>query len=249
MDIAKKRNVGGNTCVPFLCSMLGSAFWFKYATLIGYNPTMIIVNTMAIVMNSGYLWIYYLFCGRKPLVHRYLMAILALIATTYWYVDYVLEDREDARCKLGLIACCISVLFTASPLVLIGHVIETRSTEALPLLLIASTFLVSVLWLLYGMVLGDTFVTESPTGSFIALQVQNGISVVFGLVQLALFAIYPRRRGSPASPETIRDGEDARRDLTSTTRLQQSGRKVLDSVLRERVAVVDPLQLGRTGRK
>lgn len=69
-----------------------------------------------------------------------------------------IDDVEESRQTLGLISSAVTILFFASPYASLYHVIKVKNTESLPFYLIASTFVVSVQWLLYGILLEDTFI-------------------------------------------------------------------------------------------
>ncbi|CAN1847258.1 Bidirectional sugar transporter SWEET2a, partial [Linum perenne] len=58
-------------------------------------------------------------------------------------------------------------------------VIKTRSVEYMPLFLSIATFLMSVSFLAYGLLKGDTFIA-----------VPNGIGAILGIVQLGLYYHY-----------------------------------------------------------
>lgn len=86
---------------------------------------------------------------------------------------------------VGILCCLCSLLFCASPLTLVSEVIRTKSTEKLPFGLIFSSFLVTLLWFLYGYLTDDGFI-----------QFPNAIGALISGVQLILFIVYPSKRKS-----------------------------------------------------
>ncbi len=90
------------------------------------------------------------------------------------------QSREDPKTLAGTLACISSLVFCGSPLASVSDVIKTKSTEKLPFLLILSSFLVTIMWFLYGFALNDAFI-----------QVPNAIGALISGVQLYLFVIYP----------------------------------------------------------
>lgn len=76
---------------------------------------------------------------------------------TLLYIHRV-ESIDTAKTNLGLICCVVTILFFAAPLASLLHVIKVKSTDSLPYHLIFATFIVSLQWLIYGIVLGDKFI-------------------------------------------------------------------------------------------
>lgn len=76
----------------------------------------------------------------------------------------------------------MSVLFFAAPLSMLLHVIRVKNSESLPFSLIASTFFVSLQWLIYGVLIDDAYV-----------EVTNFLGCLLSGTQLLLFVIYPSR--------------------------------------------------------
>ncbi|CAN1847257.1 Bidirectional sugar transporter SWEET2a, partial [Linum perenne] len=73
----------------------------------------------------------------------------------------------------------VSLRFMDSHLRQLNLVIKTRSVEYMPLFLSIATFLMSVSFLAYGLLKGDTFIA-----------VPNGIGAILGIVQLGLYYHY-----------------------------------------------------------
>lgn len=82
----------------------------------------------------------------------------------------------------GYLCCIVTVVFFAAPLTMLMHVVRVRNSESLPFPLIASTFVVSLQWFVYGLLIDDTFV-----------QVPNLLGCLLAGAQLALFVVYPSR--------------------------------------------------------
>lgn len=74
----------------------------------------------------------------------------------------------------------MTVCFFAAPLTVLMHVIKTKSAESLPLPLIATSFIVSLEWLIYGIIISDPFI-----------QLPNFLGCLLSLSQLSLFVCYP----------------------------------------------------------
>lgn len=58
----------------------------------------------------------------------------------------------------GIMCCIVTVCFFAAPLTSLVHVIRVKNSESLPLPLIATSFFVSLQWLIYGVLISDSFI-------------------------------------------------------------------------------------------
>lgn len=78
----------------------------------------------------------------------------------YIYFSHIYKYTKIYNSKLwsGFICCAVTVLFFAAPLTMLFHVIKVKNSESLPFPLIASTFFVSLQWLIYGVLIDDAFV-------------------------------------------------------------------------------------------
>lgn len=73
-------------------------------------------------------------------------------------------------------------LLIGFPMIGLKDVIRTQSTESLPFPLILMGFLVSLAWLVYGVILNSMFMV-----------LQNVIAVLLSGFQLSFFLIYPSK--------------------------------------------------------
>lgn len=93
------------------------------------------------------------------------------------------DNVETVKTRIGLMCCLGSIIFCASPLVSLAEVFRTQSTDILPFPLIFTTFLVTGLWWLYGIIIQNSFV-----------KYPNLIGFALSGFQLFLFIVYPSKR-------------------------------------------------------
>jgi len=183
--VRTQGEAGDVSGLPFAVGCLGCSLWLKYGLLIE-DGAMISVNLSGLVLQAMYLAYYYRFCvGSVSLsaVRRQILTVVALVSAVYWYLDVYEADRQLAQYRLGCVAAASSIGFTAAPLVSLAEVIRSKSTEVLPLPMIAATFVVMLQWCLYGVLIDDAFV-----------QVPNLVGTFISGFQLLLFLVYPRQR-------------------------------------------------------
>ena len=123
---------------------------------------------------------------------------------------------------LGLVGVCLSVILMGSPLATLHTVIKERSTNSLPFLTSATTFLNALSWTLYGVI-----EVNDPI-----LYIPNIIGLLLATVQLCLFVVY----GMPSEtvPETSYDVIDSVKHADKTdgnlkTALVKSDKKIVGS--------------------
>lgn len=118
-------------------------------------------------------------------MRQFTMILLVLVCAII-YSQYEV-DVEQAKAHMGVLCCLVTIMFFAAPLASLMHVMKVKSAESLPYPIILSTFVVSLLWFLYGVIINDKFV-----------QVPNFLGCILCGFQLSLFVYYPRTPPSPS---------------------------------------------------
>ncbi|KAH7854011.1 hypothetical protein Vadar_009084 [Vaccinium darrowii] len=96
---------------------------------------------------------------------------------------FILHDHHHRKVFVGSVGLVVSVAMTSSPLLVMKQVIETKSVEYMPFYLSFFSFLACSLWLAYGLLSHDIFIT-SP----------NLVGTPSGILQLVLYFTY-RNKG------------------------------------------------------
>src|SRR6218665_439359 len=119
---------------------------------------------------------------------RRLIILLSLLSMTHFYTFV----SSDPSALIGLAASASSLMFCASPLASVRQVFASRSTENLPFPLIVSSFMVSMLWLLYGTLIQNSFV-----------QFPNACGALISGLQISLFFIFPSKSKTQVCPLSL----------------------------------------------
>ena len=153
--------------------------WLKYGVLTE-ESTLILVNFIGSALFFSYTVVFFIFCVNKREVIRQMMVISCIILSATLYTLFETDDEKSIRVigkqthrpvgrkiltfhllympALGLLCCCLAVLFFASPLTMLAHVIRTQNTDSLPFPIIVASFFVCLLWTAYGVLIGDRFI-------------------------------------------------------------------------------------------
>ncbi|XP_049533941.1 sugar transporter SWEET1-like [Anopheles darlingi] len=178
-DIYRRGSSKGVSPVRFIVgcslSLLQLQYFLKLQspTLIG---TSICTLTFSVLYSLCYLW--YTPVESRGALYKVLLTVGVPTAAIYAYGcqgdDAVITDR------LGLIITVLALMFIALPLTQLGTIIRAKSTAGLPLPAIAASTGASILWLLYGLLIHNSFIV-----------VQKIIALALCTLQLSLFIIYP----------------------------------------------------------
>lgn len=174
----QKKSTGDSSGFPFVCGFLSCSLWLRYGYLTG-ERIVTIVNIVGSTLMLLYTMMYYVFTvNKKSYVRQFAIAFIILL-TAILYTKYE-EDKAEAVKIMGLICCGVTVLFFAAPLTMLLHVIKVKNTESLPFPLISASFLVSLQWVIYGLIIDDAFI-----------QIPNFLGCILSGLQLSLFICYP----------------------------------------------------------
>jgi solute carrier family 50 protein (sugar transporter) len=176
--IRQRGSTEGTAVAPFLLTSISCICWLGYG-VIRSDRTVIFVNTVGFIVQSIYLYYYFIKTRVKSRLNKLLTFELLVAVGTYYFV-YGDTSQEGKENILGIICMVLNILTIGSPLFDIGQVIRSKSTESLPFMLCVGNMVVSVQWLLYGVLVDDFY-----------MKVPNAVAVVISAIQLSLFVIYP----------------------------------------------------------
>ncbi|XP_049295301.1 sugar transporter SWEET1 [Anopheles funestus] len=179
----RKKSTGDTSAFPFISGFLSCFMWLKYGVLTE-ESTLILVNFIGSALFFSYTVVFFIFCVNKREVVRQMMLISCIILSATLYTMFESDVEKSVRI-IGLLCCCLAVLFFASPLTTLAHVIRTQNTDSLPFPIIVASFFVCFLWTAYGVLIGDRFI-----------QVPNLLGGILAGIQLTLYVIYPKPKAS-----------------------------------------------------
>ncbi|XP_008554953.1 sugar transporter SWEET1 [Microplitis demolitor] len=178
-DIYKKGSSEGFDAKPFVGGIGIGMLMFQYAFILN-DPAMIKVNMFGLTTSILYVTVFYLYSPNKTAMMKLIAKTLGLASIFLAYAKF--ENPEYIEFRYGLLTTVLLLMLIGTPLMNLGQVIKTKSTEILPFPLIAMGTVVSFLWLLYGIIIDNGFIVF-----------QNVVGLFLYIVQLSLFAIYPSK--------------------------------------------------------
>lgn len=178
------KTTGPSSPTTFVAGLLSSSLWFLYGVTISDKST-IIVNTIGVLLQFCYVICFYIYTIKKSTVLKLMAIVSTVLLLVLLYLHYE-TNPEIKRYRMGLMCTCVTIMFFAAPFVDLRKVINSRSTESLPFPIILMTFLSSMQWLIYGILISDPF-----------MEIVNVIGTLLSSFQLSLFVVF--RGNQPAA--------------------------------------------------
>ncbi|XP_076756590.1 sugar transporter SWEET1 [Xylocopa sonorina] len=175
--IIKSGTTGNNSALAFVTCYTSCLLWLRYGMLI-QDQFILLVNLFGAILQASYVYVFIVYSVQKIRIIRQIVAATCFLALVYFYSFYE-DDRLLATKYVGFLSCTLTVLFFASPLMMLAHVVRVKSTESLPFPIIVASFVVSCLWFTYGYILDDQFI-----------QIPNFFGCALSAFQLCFFLIY-----------------------------------------------------------
>lgn len=176
-DIYFKKSTKNVDPMPFIGGLGMSLLMLQYAFIL-QDFAMINVNVIAFLLNILYTGFYYSYCPTKSNLLTTVAKTAALVAIFIGYAQ--LEHESKIEFRFGIIVTTVMFLLLASPLVHLGEIFKTKSTEMLSFPLIFMATIVTFQWLLYGLIIDNSFIVF-----------QNAVGFTLSASELLLFAIFP----------------------------------------------------------
>lgn len=176
--IHKQRSCNKLSAAPFLAGLGCTALWLRYG-LLAEEWEIITVNLVGLSFQIIYLSFFVVYSKQRLRLMKQLLILVIFLALIFWSI----ENSSHQANKLflaGSVASMSSLVACASPLATIQDVLKTKCVASLPFPIIASSCVVSLSWLTFGLLKDDNFIVFS---NIVALGISGA--------QLGLFIVYP----------------------------------------------------------
>ncbi|GKV31292.1 hypothetical protein SLEP1_g39999 [Rubroshorea leprosula] len=187
--VIRKRSTEEFSCLPYIVALLNCLLYTWYGLPVvscrWENVTLITINALGIIFEVSFILIYFWFASAKGKIKVATRAtsVILVFCTAAVISAFVFHDHPHRKVFVGSVGLVASVAMYASPLVVVKQVIQTKSVEFMPLHLSFLSFIVSSLWLAYGLLGHDLFLA-SP----------NLVGSPLSIFQLVLYCKYRGRQ-------------------------------------------------------
>ncbi|KAJ8498337.1 hypothetical protein OPV22_008889 [Ensete ventricosum] len=183
--IVRNKSTEQFSGLPYIYSLLNCLICMWYGLpWVSYGVILVAtVNSIGAAFQLAYVSLFIRFAdsSRRLRMSGLLIGVFSVFALII-YTSLELCDHPTRQMFVGYLSVASLISMFASPLFIINLVIRTRSVEFMPFYLSLATFLMSISFFAYGMLLHDFFI-----------YIPNGIGTVLGVVQLLLYAYYSRK--------------------------------------------------------
>lgn len=173
--IHTRKSCNKLSAAPFLAGLCCTALWLRYG-FVADEWEIITVNVVGLTCQIIYLSFFLVYSKQRLRLMKQLLILVIFLALVLWAI----ERSVDKLFLAGSLASMSSLVACASPLATIQDVLKTKCVASLPFPIIASSCVVSLSWLTFGLLKGDDFIVFS-----------NVVALAISGAQLALFLIYP----------------------------------------------------------
>eukprot|EP01029_Cantina_marsupialis_P027539 TRINITY_DN7725_c0_g2_i1.p1 TRINITY_DN7725_c0_g2~~TRINITY_DN7725_c0_g2_i1.p1 ORF type:complete len:235 (-),score=49.88 TRINITY_DN7725_c0_g2_i1:25-729(-) len=174
--ILKQKDVKDFSCVPYYCTFLNCCLWSVYS-LVEELWEVLVINGVGFAAELAFIIIYGSLTTDKKKLFAYMVPVLMVSGIGVAIAFFAGDNAGDI---LGWMAFGLCMVMYASPLAAVRTVIEKKNAYCMPLATSVMCTLNGIAWTAYGIVTG-----------YFTIWVPNGFGFFLGLVQLALFMIYP----------------------------------------------------------
>ncbi|KAG2615708.1 hypothetical protein PVAP13_3NG041880 [Panicum virgatum] len=136
---------------------------------------------------------------KKKLVILIVSLFLAIFAMTILISCFIIHTHH-------IIGVLSAMLMYGSPLVAVKRVVRTRSVEFMPFYLSLFSFLTSLIWMVYGLLGRDPYIT-SP----------SCVGCATGILQLVVYCIYSRSKERPKTQNNMGNDMEVATGCKDTT--------------------------------
>ncbi|XP_015598628.1 sugar transporter SWEET1 [Cephus cinctus] len=179
--IVKKGTTGETSGLAFVTCFMSCSLWLLYGILKN-DSFIVLVNVFGTSLQLSYTFVFILYSVKKSVVIKQFAVAICFVTAMYMY-SFSEPDKALATKWTGLLSCGLTIIFFASPLTMLAHVMKVKSAEGLPFPVITASLIVSCLWFIYGCIQDDPFI-----------KIPNFLGSILSAFQLSLFVIYPGKK-------------------------------------------------------
>ncbi|TKW24884.1 hypothetical protein SEVIR_3G079100v4 [Setaria viridis] len=199
--VIKEASVREFSCVPYILALFSTLTYSWYGfPVVSYGWENLSVSgtcSIGVIFETLFISIYIWFAPREKRKFVMLMVslVLAIFCVTACVSSLIIHTHHMRKVFVGSIGIVTAMSMYSSPLVAVKQVMRTKSVEFMPFYLSLFSFLTSLIWMIYGILGRDPYIT-SP----------NAAGCFTGILQLAVYCIYSRCK---EPPKKLSDTEQA----------------------------------------
>ncbi|GKV17385.1 hypothetical protein SLEP1_g27900 [Rubroshorea leprosula] len=188
--IWRKKSTEDFHSIPYLTALFSAMLWIYYALLKSSSDAILLItiNGLGCIFKSTYIAIYITYAPKQARISTLKLLFLFnfLGFCSMFLPSYFLVKGLQRVQIVGWICMIFSLMVFAAPLSVVRLVIRTKSAEFMPFFLSFFLTLSAFMWLFYGLLLRDWYIT-----------IPNVPGLILGLLQMVLYVVYRPRTEHP----------------------------------------------------
>ncbi|XP_073139069.1 bidirectional sugar transporter NEC1-like [Henckelia pumila] len=178
--ICKRKSSKGFQAIPYSVSLFSASLLLYYAILKTNAMLIVTINSVGCVIESIYLFLYFVYAPKKAKMFTVWLIIVDLGALGLVTVISLFAFKGSDRVSLvGWTCAAVNLAVFAAPLSIMKQVIRTKSVEFMPFSLSFFLTLCATMWFFYGFFIKDYFIA-----------CPNVVGFLLGVIQMILYLIY-----------------------------------------------------------
>ncbi|XP_017972712.1 PREDICTED: bidirectional sugar transporter N3 [Theobroma cacao] len=183
LRVYRKKSTEGFQSIPYVVALVSAVLWIYYATLKSNAFLLMTINSFGCFVETIYTVVFIIYAPKKAriLTMKLLLlfnfgGLLLILLLTHFF------SKGPSRIHIVGWFCVVSSAGVfAAPLSIMRLVVRTKSVEFMPFALSFFLTLSAIMWLIYGVLLKDFYIS-----------LPNIIGVVLGMIQMVLFVVYKK---------------------------------------------------------
>ncbi|XP_074295735.1 bidirectional sugar transporter SWEET15-like [Silene latifolia] len=178
--IYRKKSTESFESMPYVVALFSAMLWIYYAILKTKEYYLVSIK-VGCVIEALYIVIYLAYASKTARICRaklFLSLNLAAFSMIVIIIQLIPSNSSKRVLVLGYLCAIVSIAVYAAPLSIMVKVIQTKSVEFMPFALSFFLTVCAVIWLVYGLLRQDLFIS-----------IPNIFGFVLGLLQMTLYII------------------------------------------------------------
>ncbi|KAK8946437.1 Bidirectional sugar transporter SWEET16 [Platanthera zijinensis] len=195
--VVKSKSTENYKWQPYVTTLMSTSLWTFYGLLKPDGLLVVTVNGAGSLLQAVYVLLYLSYAPMKTRIKIAKLVGLLNVGVLGAVILVTLSAVHGRRRLLlmGSLCAALTVGMYAAPLSAMRLVVKTKSVEYMPFSLSFFLLLNAGIWTVYSFLVKDFFIG-----------IPNGIGVLLGTAQLAIFFIYKKNAGSAKEEDTEKSG-------------------------------------------
>ncbi|OMO54173.1 SWEET sugar transporter [Corchorus capsularis] len=183
LRVYRKKSTEGFQSIPYVVALLSAALWVYYSSLKSNAFLLLIVNSIGCVVETIYIIVFIVFAPKKARILTVKLLLMFSLGGLFLILllTHFFSKGSNKNHIVGWFCVVSSAGVFAAPLSIMRLVIRTKSVEFMPFTLSFFLTLSAVMWLIYGLLLKDFFIS-----------LPNMMGVFLGMIQMVLYLVYKK---------------------------------------------------------